>query len=69
MLQGHYVDRFKGGTVFQSFLSGADYHRWHAPVAGHIAYMMKVDGLMFSDAESAGPDATAATYSQGTRLR
>ena len=25
----------------------------------------KVDGLMFSDAESAGPDPTAATYSQG----
>lgn len=65
MLQGHYVDRFKGGTVFQSFLSGADYHRWHAPVAGHIACVMKVDGLMFSDAESAGPDTTAATYSQG----
>ena len=65
MLQGHYVDRFKGGTVFQSFLSGADYHRWHAPVAGRIACVMKVDGLMFSDAESAGPDTTAATYSQG----
>lgn len=65
MLQGHFVERFKGGTVFQSFLSGADYHRWHAPVAGRIAKVMKVDGLMFSDAESAGPDTTAGTYSQG----
>jgi phosphatidylserine decarboxylase len=65
MLQGHYVDRFVGGTVFQSFLSGADYHRWHAPIAGKIVHVEKVNGLMFSDAETAGEDPTAATYSQG----
>jgi phosphatidylserine decarboxylase len=60
-----YVDRFVGGDVFQSFLSGADYHRWHAPVAGTVVKAGVVDGLMFSDAESAGFDPTAATYSQG----
>ncbi|HWZ42363.1 MAG TPA: phosphatidylserine decarboxylase family protein [Candidatus Saccharimonadales bacterium] len=65
MLHGHYVDRFTRGAVFQSFLSGADYHRWHSPIAGTVAHVEKVDGLMFSDAESAGPDPTAATYSQG----
>ena len=65
MLQGHYVDRFTGGAVFQSFLSGADYHRWRAPISGTVERAIRVDGLMFSDAESAGPDPTAATYSQG----
>ncbi|HEV7671081.1 MAG TPA: phosphatidylserine decarboxylase family protein [Thermoanaerobaculia bacterium] len=59
------VERFVGGDVFQSFLSGADYHRWRAPIAGAVRWVEKVDGLMFSDAESAGPDPTAATYSQG----
>ncbi|HEX8100150.1 MAG TPA: phosphatidylserine decarboxylase family protein [Actinomycetota bacterium] len=60
-----YLDRFIGGDVFQSFLSGADYHRWRAPIAGVVRYAQVVDGLMFSDAESAGVDPTAGTYSQG----
>jgi phosphatidylserine decarboxylase len=64
MLNGQYVDDFVGGTVFQSFLSGADYHRWHAPVSGTVRYTEIVNGLMFSDDPSAGPDPTAATYSQ-----
>lgn len=65
MLDDELVDRFVGGAVFQSFLSGADYHRWRAPIAGTIVLTKKVPGLMFSDAESAGFDPTAATYSQG----
>ncbi|MFL6254526.1 MAG: phophatidylserine decarboxylase associated domain-containing protein [Pyrinomonadaceae bacterium] len=65
MLDNEYVERFVGGSVFQSFLSGADYHRWRAPVAGIVRQAYVVDGLMFSDAESAGYDPTAATYSQG----
>lgn len=64
MLHGQYVDEFDGGTVFQSFLSGADYHRWHAPVAGVVRSTEIVNGLMFSDDPTAGPDPTAATYSQ-----
>lgn len=60
-----YVDRFVGGDVFQSFLSGADYHRWRAPIAGTVRRAEVVNGLMFSDAESAGKDTTAGTYSQG----
>jgi phosphatidylserine decarboxylase len=57
MLAGSaYVDRFIGGDVFQTFLSGADYHRWHAPVDGIVREAVVVDGLMFSNAESAGPD-------------
>ncbi|HEX5725585.1 MAG TPA: phosphatidylserine decarboxylase family protein [Longimicrobiaceae bacterium] len=59
------VDRFVGGDVFQSFLSGANYHRWRAPIDGVVRQARVVDGLMFSDAESAGDDPTAGTYSQG----
>lgn len=65
MLDNKYVDRFVGGTVFQSFLSGADYHRWRSPIEGRVKSAHVVPGLMFSDAESAGYDPTAATYSQG----
>lgn len=57
MLAGSaYVDRFIGGDVFQTFLSGADFHRWHAPIGGIVRDAVVVDGLMFSNAESAGPD-------------
>lgn len=57
MLAGSaYVDRFIHGDVFQTFLSGADYHRWHAPIGGIVRDAAVVDGLMFSNAESAGPD-------------
>ncbi|HEY0381684.1 MAG TPA: phophatidylserine decarboxylase associated domain-containing protein [Candidatus Elarobacter sp.] len=57
--RGKYVDRFVDGYVFQSFLSGANYHRWHAPVDGTVEDAYVVDGLQFSDAESAGPDPDA----------
>jgi phosphatidylserine decarboxylase len=65
VLNNEYVDRFVGGSVFQSFLSGADYHRWRSPIDGVVKLTQIVDGLMFSDVESAGVDPTAATYSQG----
>lgn len=64
MLAGRHVERFVGGSVFQSFLSGANYHRWRSPIAGTVVDARVVNGLMFSDAESAGFDDTAATYSQ-----
>lgn len=51
-----YLDRFVGGDVFQSFLSGGNYHRWRAPITGIVREQRVVNGLMFSDAESAGWD-------------
>jgi phosphatidylserine decarboxylase len=60
-----YVDRFVGGSAFQTFLSGADYHRFHAPVSGFILSATIIPGLMFSDAESAGYDPDAGTKSLG----
>jgi phosphatidylserine decarboxylase len=59
-----YVDRFVDGYVFQSFLNGSNYHRWHAPVDGTVEAAYVVDGLQFSDAESAGPD-PGADLSEG----
>jgi phosphatidylserine decarboxylase len=59
------VDGFVGGDVFQSFLSGADYHRWRAPIDGTIVDTRLVNGLMFSELNSAGFDSTGGTYSQG----
>jgi phosphatidylserine decarboxylase len=44
-----YLDRFVGGWVFQSYLSGADYHRFHAPVDGVVLNADVVNGLMFSN--------------------
>ncbi len=54
--RSEYVDRFVGGDVVQTFLSGGNYHRWRAPIAGTVRAAKVVDGLMFSDAESAGWD-------------
>lgn len=63
--RNEYWERFIGGYVFQSFLSGANYHRWHAPIAGTVRKAHVVDGLMFSDAESAGFDPNAGVLSEG----
>ncbi|MFF1901970.1 phosphatidylserine decarboxylase family protein [Kitasatospora sp. NPDC058218] len=66
MLNGSaYTSRFLDGDVFQSFLAGSDYHRWRSPIDGVVRSAEVVDGLMFSNAESAGEDPTAGTYSQG----
>ena len=65
MLERQYVDRFIGGSVFQSFLSGANYHRWHAPVAGVVRRAHLVEGLMFSETRRAGWDPDAGVKSQG----
>jgi phosphatidylserine decarboxylase len=60
-----FIEKFVGGYVFQSFLSGANYHRWRAPIDGTVVHTELVDALMFSDAESAGFDPDAGTLSLG----
>lgn len=65
MLDGSsHVDRFVGGDVVQSFLSGNDYHRWWAPVAGTIVEARVVPGYMFSELPCEGFDPSAGTKSQ-----
>ena len=56
MLNQQWLGLFENGHVFQSFLSGKDYHRWHAPVAGRVVAAQVLDGLMFSNLESEGND-------------
>jgi phosphatidylserine decarboxylase len=63
--RSEHVDRFVGGYVFQSFLSGANYHRWHSPIDGVVRDARVVNGLMFSEAESAGFDPSAGVLSEG----
>lgn len=60
-----YTSRFEGGDVLQAFLSGANYHRWHAPVDGVIVEARVVPGLMFSELHVEGFDPDAGILSQG----
>ncbi|WP_435106648.1 phophatidylserine decarboxylase associated domain-containing protein [Arhodomonas sp. AD133] len=60
-----YVDEFVGGDVLQSFLSGNDYHRWTAPIAGEVIEARVIPGFMFSELLSEGFDPSAGTQSQG----
>ncbi|WAC02445.1 phophatidylserine decarboxylase associated domain-containing protein [Lacinutrix neustonica] len=60
-----YTNAFVGGDVLQSFLSGHDYHRWHAPITGEVVEARVINGYMFSELPSEGWDPTGGTYSQG----
>ncbi|WP_424888552.1 phosphatidylserine decarboxylase family protein [Streptomyces sp. XH2] len=66
MLGGYeHTDKFVGGDVFQSFLSGANYHRWHAPVDGIVRHVERIPGLTFSELPMKDVDTSAGTLSQG----
>ena len=66
ILDGHAeTERFVGGDVFQSFLSGANYHRWHAPIDGTVRHTEILTRLTFTEAESAGWDPGAGVLSLG----
>lgn len=60
-----FVDDFVHGDVLQTFLSGHDYHRWHAPISGTVLYAEVVPGYMFSELLQEGFDSSAGTNSQG----
>ncbi|WP_103070431.1 phosphatidylserine decarboxylase family protein [Aquimarina sediminis] len=47
-----YVNDFIGGDMVQTFLSGNDYHRFHAPIDGTILKTEIVQGLTFSQRNS-----------------
>jgi phosphatidylserine decarboxylase len=65
MLNGHHVEQFIGGTVYQAFLSAEKYHRWHAPVSGTIVTLDKVPGTYYAEAASEGFDEAGPNNSQG----
>ncbi|KAG0607899.1 hypothetical protein M758_8G063400 [Ceratodon purpureus] len=52
-----YVDQFQGGDLFHTYLSGNDYHRFHAPVDGTVEDIVTPpNGLLFSVPEPMGDD-------------
>lgn len=63
--------KFKGGTVYQAFLSALSYHRWHSPVNGTIVKAYVVNGSYYLESLSEGfyntkddPDSVAPNSSQ-----
>lgn len=55
------TEAFIGGTVYQAFLSPADYHRWRSPVSGTIVNAVVVPGTYYAvlpdgGAEEGDPD-------------
>jgi phosphatidylserine decarboxylase len=64
------ASQFAGGTVYQAFLSGLSYHRWHSPVSGTIAKTSVVGGSYFLENvkegfdNPAGADTVAPNASQ-----
>jgi phosphatidylserine decarboxylase len=65
MLDGHFVDEFVGGTVYQAFLSAENYHRWHSPVSGTVKLIRHVHGTYYAEAGSEGFDPLGPNNSQG----
>jgi len=65
MLNGHFVDQFEGGTVYQAFLSAKNYHRWHSPVSGTIKKVENIAGTYYAEAASEGFDPAGPNNSQG----
>jgi len=43
-----YASKFTGGTVYQSYLSTADYHRWAMPFSGTIKKAVQIPGTYFA---------------------
>ncbi|WP_321777483.1 phosphatidylserine decarboxylase family protein [Sulfurimonas sp.] len=59
------AETFKGGDVYQAFLSAFKYHRWHSPVSGTIRKAYIKQGTYYSGLESRGMDPGSPDYSQG----
>lgn len=59
------VDQFRGGTIYQAFLSALSYHRWHSPVSGRIVKTRLIDGSYYAEALAQGFDPAGPNESQG----
>ena len=56
---------FVGGTIYQAFLSADNYHRWNAPITGKVSFCANIDGMYYSETETAGYDPAGPNLSQG----
>lgn len=65
LLNGHHVEQFVGGTVYQAYLSAENYHRWHSPVSGTIKKLELLPGTYYAEAASEGFDDEGPNDSQG----
>ena len=53
LLEGSaYADRFRGGLFMHSYLSVADYHRWHSPVQGNVLEARVIQGQIYMEVRS-----------------
>ena len=66
-----FTPQFVHGTVYQAYLSGLSYHRWHSPVSGTIVRAFNIPGTYFSADyfegfanPEGGPDAFVPSNSQ-----
>jgi phosphatidylserine decarboxylase len=59
-----YAKSFKGGIVFQAFLSARSYHRWHSPVKGKIKKIVFVSGTYYAASPNVQDDPAATDKSQ-----
>jgi len=60
-----YVNKFIGGTIYQSFLSAFNYHRWHSPVNGKVVKAFIKQGSYYAESLSEGFDSAGPNNSQG----
>jgi len=63
------ASQFENGTIYQAFLSGLSYHRWHSPVSGTIVKTKNVAGSYYLENINFGlqnpkPDLSAPNDSQ-----
>jgi len=58
------AQQFKGGTIYQAFLSALSYHRWHSPVSGTIVKIRIIDGTYYAEALSEKYDPSGPNESQ-----
>ncbi|KAF5364361.1 hypothetical protein D9756_001112 [Leucocoprinus leucothites] len=52
------ASQFANGTIYQGWLAGRNYHRWHSPVNGTIVSVESVDGTYYAISPTLGFNAT-----------
>ncbi|RAH80157.1 phosphatidylserine decarboxylase [Aspergillus japonicus CBS 114.51] len=66
------AEKFGGGRLYQGYLSGTNYHRWHAPVSGTVISSHVIAGTYFPSgpnaAFNASPFTGAIEYEVGAAL-
>ncbi|MFO1036409.1 MAG: phophatidylserine decarboxylase associated domain-containing protein [Geminicoccaceae bacterium] len=60
------TESFVGGIVYQTYVNGgADWHRFASPIDGTVVDAQIITGYAWTETDTAIPDPTSGTYSQG----